>query len=87
VLVAARPSTISVHLNRPEPASPRNVWPGRVDGLQLLTDRVRLNVTGMPPALVDVTPAAVAELGLTDGSTVWLSAKATELDVYPDHSD
>jgi len=32
--------------------------------------------------LVDVTPAAVAELSLSAGSQVWLSVKATELEVY-----
>jgi molybdate transport system ATP-binding protein len=32
---------------------------------------------------VDVTPAAVAELSLRPGSEVWLTAKATDLEVYP----
>jgi len=31
---------------------------------------------------VDVTPAAVAELSLSPGSQVWLSVKATDLEVY-----
>ena len=39
--------------------------------------------SGQPSALVDVTPAAVAELGLDPGQPVWLSAKATDLEVYP----
>ena len=39
-----------------------------------------------PSALVDVTPAAVAELGLGSGDQVWLSTKATELEVYS-HAD
>ena len=34
------------------------------------------------PALADVTPAAVAELSLHPGSQVWLSVKATDLEVY-----
>ena len=83
VLVAVRPSAITVHSARPEHASPRNVWPGTVDGLESAGDRVRLHVTGSPPALVDVTAGAVAELGLASGAPVWLSAKATEVDVYP----
>ena len=33
--------------------------------------------------MVDVTPAAVADLGLAPGVGVWLSTKATELEVYP----
>jgi molybdate transport system ATP-binding protein len=31
----------------------------------------------------EVTPAAVAELGLAPGATVWASIKATEIRVYP----
>jgi molybdate transport system ATP-binding protein len=58
------------------------VWPGVITGLELLADRVRLQVDGVPPAMVDVTPEAVAELALDEGSAVWLSAKATELEVY-----
>jgi molybdate transport system ATP-binding protein len=38
---------------------------------------------GQPGALVDVTPAAVAELGLEAGQQIWLSAKATEVIAYP----
>ena len=84
VLVGLRPSAITIHSTRPEQASPRNVWPGTVAGLELLADRVRVQVDGVPPALVDITPAAVAELGLHTGQPVWLSAKATETDAYPD---
>ena len=31
---------------------------------------------------MDVTPAAVAELSLQPGSQVWLTTKATDLEVY-----
>jgi molybdate transport system ATP-binding protein len=84
VLVAVRPSTVAVHTERPEHASPRNVWPGTVSSLELLADRVRAQIDGRPAALVDLTPAAVADLELRPGSEVWLSVKATEVDVYPD---
>jgi molybdate transport system ATP-binding protein len=84
VLVALPPSAISLHTEQPLHSSPRNVWPGTIAGLELLIDRVRVQVGGAPPALVDVTPAAVAELNLTAGAPVWLSAKATDLDTYPE---
>ncbi|MDQ1628260.1 MAG: molybdate transport system ATP-binding protein [Actinomycetota bacterium] len=84
VLVAVRPSAIAVHTARPDHASPRNVWAGTITGLELLADRVRVQVQGAPDALVDLTPAAVADLALRPGLQVWLSAKATEVDVYPD---
>ena len=84
VLVALRPSAITVHTGHPEHTSTRNVWPGRVRAMEVLADRVRLEVAGAPPALADVTPAAVAELDLHVGQDVWLSAKATETEAYAD---
>jgi molybdate transport system ATP-binding protein len=84
VLVAVRPTAVSLHLDRPGPGSPRNVWSGEVAGLEPTADRVRVQVRGEPDVLVDVTPAAVAELGLHPGMRVWASVKATDLDVYPD---
>ncbi len=84
VLVALRPSAVTVHPHRPERASTRNVWSGTVTGMELLADRVRIEVAGTPSALVDVTPGAVAELGLEPGRAVWLTAKATETEAYPD---
>jgi molybdate transport system ATP-binding protein len=82
VYVAVRPSAVALHRARPE-GSPRNVWPGRVDGTDLLGDRVRIHVDGEVPLVAEVTPAAVAELGLHDGVDVWTSVKATEVVVYP----
>jgi molybdate transport system ATP-binding protein len=83
VLVAFRPSAVVVSTERPEHGSARNIWPARITGLTLLADRVRLDLEGQPSALVDVTPAAVAELSLQPGSQVWLTTKATDLEVYP----
>jgi molybdopterin-binding protein len=84
VFAVIPPSTISLWRSRPD-GSPRNVWRGRAAGLDLLGDRVRVRVDGPPqPTLVaEVTPAAVAELGLAEGSEVWVSVKATEVRVYP----
>jgi molybdate transport system ATP-binding protein len=83
VFVAVRPSSIVVSDQRPQPSSARNTWPAKITGLTLLADRIRLDLQGEPSALVDVTPAAVAELHLNPGSQVWLTAKATDLEVYP----
>jgi len=84
MLVVVAPSAIALHPREPDAGSPRNVWPGTVTGIELLTDRVRVAVEGRPSALVDVTPAAVADLDLATGRQVWLSAKATEVVAYPD---
>ena len=84
VLVGVRPSAISIHTVRPAGASPRNLWQGTVVALELLADRVRVQVDATPPALVDISSAAVGDLGLRPGTSVWLSAKATETEAYPD---
>ena len=58
---------------------------GRAAGLDLLGDRVPVGGEARPqPSLVaEVTPAAVSEVGLAEGSDVWVSIKATEVRVYP----
>lgn len=81
-LAVLRPSAITVYRERPPAGSARNVWPGRVDSVALLTDRVRVHVSGRPAVIVDVTPAALGELNLVAGREVWLSAKATDVDAY-----
>jgi len=84
VLVVLRPSAITILTARPTQASPRNVWQGTVAALEPLADRVRVQVDATPPALVDISAAAVADLALRPGTAVWLSAKATETEAYPD---
>lgn len=85
VLIAVRPSAILVSTGKPQATSARNVWQAEVSGLTMLADRVRLDLAGQPPALADITPAAVSELALRPGSQVWLSVKATDLEVYAPH--
>ncbi|WP_327282052.1 ABC transporter permease [Streptomyces sp. NBC_00597] len=74
------PEAVSVHRDRPT-GSPRNVWQGSVREITTVGSRLRVLVTsGEAPDLVaEVTPEAVAELGLVDGSKVWTSVKATEV--------
>ena len=84
VFAVIPPRSVSLWRSRPD-GSPRNVWRGRAAGLDLLGDRVRVRVAAQPqPTLVaEVTPAAVAELALAEGSEVWVSIKATEVRLYP----
>ena len=76
------PTAITLHQHRPEGSSARNLWQGTISGLELLIDRVRVAVDGSPGVVVDVTAAAVAELGLAPEVRVWLTAKATEARAY-----
>jgi molybdate transport system ATP-binding protein len=76
-----RPSAVSVFLSLPG-GSPRNHWPARIASLEPGTAAIRLRTTGDPEVAVDVTPAAVSEMGLAPGTDVFLSVKATEVLVH-----
>jgi molybdate transport system ATP-binding protein len=82
VYAAVHPHAVALHRHRPE-GTPRNVWAGTADTLEVVGDRVRVRVTGPVPIVAEVTPAAAGELRLADGGPVWASVKATEVTVYP----
>lgn len=82
-LLLIRPQAISLHRDRPE-TSARNQWRCDITGFDLMGDHVRVRLTGDIDLVADVTPAAVAELELTEGRTVWVSVKATEITTYPE---
>ena len=74
-----------MHTERPTHASPRNVWPATITAVEPVIDRVRLTTEApqhLGTALVDITVAAAADLGIRPGNDVWLSVKATELEAY-----
>ena len=90
-LVAFRPAAVSVFTDRPT-GSPRNVWKGLIRGLEPHGDGVRVDLagiwgTGSPGSgisvVAEITQAALAELDLRVGELVWVSVKASEVDVYP----
>ena len=84
--VAFRPAAVALFPTRPQ-GSPRNIWPGRVAGLEPHGDGVRVEVVGAPgpgsSLAAEVTSAAVAELELVPGASVWACVKASEIEVYP----
>ncbi|GAA2337654.1 ATP-binding cassette domain-containing protein [Saccharopolyspora halophila] len=77
------PSAVAVHRSRPH-GSPRNALRGRVSALEPRGDvvRVRGDVEAGSVA-ADVTPAAVAELGITSNDEVWFAVKAAEVAIHP----
>ena len=82
VLVLLRPSAITVHTAEPARSSARNTWRAQIRSLAPLGDRIRVTAAGDQTVTVDVSPAAVADLGLVPGRAVWLTAKATDVEVY-----
>jgi molybdate transport system ATP-binding protein len=81
-LAVIAPAAVSLHTRAPE-GSPRNQWEATVGGLERLGDRVRVQLIGPVPLVAEVTPGAVADLGLVDGRPVWAVVKATEIATYP----
>ncbi len=81
VHVAIRPEHVSLYIEEPH-GSPRNVWPARLVSATPYGATVRCDLDGPVPLTADVTSTAFAELGLGEGSTVWASVKAHEIDLY-----
>ncbi|MBA8953911.1 ABC transporter ATP-binding protein [Actinomadura namibiensis] len=83
VFLSFAPASVALYRSRPD-GSPRNLWQARVGGVERQGDRMRVQLEGPPlSAAADVTPAAVAELELIEGSTIWVAVKAAETRVYP----
>ena len=82
VFAVVHPHAVSLY-RQPPAGTPRNVWEGTAETLDLEGERVRVRVGGPLPIVAEVTPAAVADLQLADGGPVWVSVKATEVVVYP----
>ena len=82
VLAVVHPRAVALSVVHPE-GSPRNVWQGVVDEVDVVDDRCRVRVGGALPIVAEVTAGSVGALDLVAGRAVWVSVKATELDVYP----
>jgi molybdate transport system ATP-binding protein len=82
VLAVIRPEAITLHLNKPE-GSARNVWEGTVSGLAPMHDRIRVSVQATPPVVATITHAALADLSLAVGTSIWVSAKTLTIEAFP----
>jgi molybdate transport system ATP-binding protein len=82
VFLAFPPSAVALYRTRPD-GTPRNLWRTTIAGLERHGDHLRVHLDHPLPAAADITAAAVAELGLAEGSEVWAAVKATETHVYP----
>ena len=82
VVAVVHPHSITLHASVPS-GSARNVWTGAIESIEPIGDRVRVRVGGTVPLTAEVTPAALADLGLVTGGPVWTSVKATDVTVAP----
>lgn len=82
VIVTFHPRAVALHRSKPE-GSPRNLWKTTIAHIESLGDTARV-ATSSPLALIaEVTTESTQSLELVPGAAVWVSIKATELDVQP----
>lgn len=79
-IATVHPRALSLFGARPS-GSPRNVWMASVAAIDPMLVGRRVRLAGPLPLVAEVTAAAVAELRIGVGSAVWVSLKATEVQV------
>ena len=79
--VAVHPRSVALYRERPQ-GSPRNVWQGRVTAIDATPAGVRVSVDAGVTVVAEITTAALADLRLTGGESVWVSFKASEATAY-----
>ena len=76
---------MSLFVQRPD-GTPRNLWAGSIAALEPHGEGVRVEIAEVPDRrssiLAEITPSAVADLGLRLGSEVWAAVKASDIEVY-----
>jgi len=88
VVAVFQPNAVAVHVQEPT-GSPRNHLPVTITELEPRGEIVRAHTAPIPGAgalLADVTVAAVADLELLPGDSVYYAVKATEVTIYPSYS-
>ncbi|MGH8945150.1 MAG: sulfate/molybdate ABC transporter ATP-binding protein [Acidimicrobiia bacterium] len=80
VAAIIHPRAVALHLARPS-GSARNNWRTMVRMIEDLGERVRVELGEPLPLTAEVTPDALSELALAPASEVWVSIKATEIEV------
>jgi molybdate transport system ATP-binding protein len=78
-----RPQAITVSQQESDGSSVRNRWPATVVDFDRVGDRVRVRLDGPLDLTAEITSAALDALSLRPGDTVFASAKATDIEVYP----
>ena len=80
VVAIIHPRAVTLHLEPPS-GSARNTWQTTVRRIEHLGERIRVELGHPLPLTAEVTPGALTDLRLTPGSQVWVSVKATEIQV------
>lgn len=79
-----RPQAVTVRGVRRVSRASATRWPGTVNDVDRLGDRVRIGIDGPLPLTAEITAAALAALDLRPGDQVHASVKATDIVTYPE---
>jgi molybdate transport system ATP-binding protein len=82
VFAAIHPRAVALLRTKLE-GTPRNVWHGSIEDIDVEGPISRVRVSTVPPVVAEVTTAAVEALALRAGEDVWVTIKATEIVLYP----
>jgi molybdate transport system ATP-binding protein len=77
-----QPHAVALYRMPPD-GSPRNVWPVTVVDIDPQADRARIRLDGPVALVAEITSAAVDDLALRPGDSIWATVKATEITTYP----
>ncbi|MEX0756621.1 MAG: TOBE domain-containing protein, partial [Acidimicrobiia bacterium] len=86
VLATIKASAIGIHTTEPHGSS-RNVWKTKISLIEHLGERVRLGLGHPLPLTAEITEEAAAALDLDQGTSVWISIKATEIGIQAEGPD
>lgn len=75
------PAAVAVAREQPQ-APGKNSWRGQIEAIDLLGDRVRVQVRATPTITAEVMPSAVDELKLDDGGDLWVSLDPSDVTVH-----
>jgi molybdate transport system ATP-binding protein len=80
VIGLLKPSDVTVSLEPPT-GSARNVFRGRITSVAIEGERARVRIATTPPLVAEVTLGSVERLGLREGTLIWASFKAVEVQI------
>ncbi len=82
VFATIRPEAVALHPDRPT-GSPRNTWQATVTTVHDEGRRARVTLNGLISITAEITEGALHDLAITPGLRVWVSIKATEIEIDP----
>ena len=81
VIAIVRPTDVTLSLEPPSGTSARNAFAGDVRSIASDGVRARVRLSTDPPLVAEVTAPSLSRLGIAEGTTVWASFKAVEVEL------